>query len=262
MVAKKVSVSTVSTTNPLPVQEIKIEEVQKVKDIAVNPSKPRSTRRKKEVEEIITPPVEIEVVNAPVIEQPSVQEKITEIVVEDDDEIVEIIDEEKEKKRTRRVLTKESFYSDLETFVSQFNDFIELLNKNENTKGLKTNSMVKKVKQLLNDSGKVLKLKHLKSEARAKMENNSGFMKPIDISKELASFLGEKTTDDPITRVYVTKQLCKYIKENNLQNPQDRREILPDDKLKSLFKISDNTESEKLTYYSMQKAIQQHIFKI
>lgn len=260
MVAKKVSVSTVSTTNPLPVQEIKTEDVQKVKEIAVNPSKPRTTRRKKEVEEVITPPVEI--VTEPVVEQPPVQEPITEIVVEDDDEIIEIVEEEKEKKRTRRVLTKESFYSDFETFVSQFNDFIEHLNKNENTKGLKTNSMVKKVKQLLNDSGKVLKLKHLRSETRTKMENNSGFMKPIDISKELAAFLGEKTTDDPITRVYVTKQLCKYIKENDLQNPQDRREILPDDKLKSLFKISDNTESEKLTYYSMQKAIQQHIFKI
>lgn len=99
----------------------------------------------------------------------------------------------------------------------------------------------------------------MKDDKKPKTESNSGFMKPIKISADLASFL-ETSSDEPITRVHVTKKLCQYIKENDLQNPSDRREILPDEKLTSLFRLDD--QNYKLTYYSMQKAIQQHIFKI
>jgi upstream activation factor subunit UAF30 len=83
-------------------------------------------------------------------------------------------------------------------------------------------------------------------------------MKPIKISGDLATFL-ETNPEEPITRVHVTKKLCQYIKEKDLQNPKDRREIIPDEKLKNLFNM---IPDEKLTYYSMQKQIQQHIFKI
>jgi upstream activation factor subunit UAF30 len=88
-------------------------------------------------------------------------------------------------------------------------------------------------------------------------------MKPVNISDELRKFinLSEEEKTEPITRVLITQKLCQYIKENNLQKPEDKREILPDADMKKLFDITTD-ETEKLTYYSMQKKIQAHIFKI
>ena len=45
----------------------------------------------------------------------------------------------------------------------------------------------------------------------------------------------------------------------NLQNPEDKRTIIPDEKLKKLFQIG---EQEKLTYYSIQQKVQRHIYKL
>ena len=82
-------------------------------------------------------------------------------------------------------------------------------------------------------------------------------MKHIKINKDLSLFL-EANPEELITRVFVTKKLCQYIKEKDLQNPAGQREILLDDNLQKLF----NTGDKKLTYYSMQKQIQQHFYKI
>ena len=45
-----------------------------------------------------------------------------------------------------------------------------------------------------------------------------------------------------------------------LQNPEDKRLIIPDEKLKKLFDIE--KDGEKLTYYSMQQLVQKHIYKL
>ena len=84
-------------------------------------------------------------------------------------------------------------------------------------------------------------------------------MKPVSLSKEMCKFTGWEK-DCPKSRVDVTKFICKYIREKELQNPSDRRIILPDDKLKKLLSI-DGSESDPLTYYSLQKKIQHHFNK-
>lgn len=45
----------------------------------------------------------------------------------------------------------------------------------------------------------------------------------------------------------MVKELYAYIKEQNLQNPKDRREILLDETLQSFFKV------KKVTYFSINK---------
>ena len=229
----------VSTSQPVPVQEIKQEELEKVKLVetvkAAEPKKKKTTKATKVVEPVV-------VVTTPAVPAP-VEPELELTEVDENAEVVEEpVTEVKDKKRNRRVVNKESFYNDFEAFVEQFNGFL----------------MGKKLKQLQNDSYKLLKIKYLRDENKPKTENNSGFMKPIKISNDLASFL-ETNAEEPITRVHVTKKLCQYIKEKDLQNPADRREIVPDQKLKALFNM---LPDEKLTYYSMQKQIQQHIFKI
>jgi chromatin remodeling complex protein RSC6 len=57
------------------------------------------------------------------------------------------------------------------------------------------------------------------------------------------------------SRVDVTRYLCAYIRENGLQNPDDRRKIVVDNKLKDLLNYGDN-ESEPLTYPNLQRVIQ------
>jgi chromatin remodeling complex protein RSC6 len=251
------------TSQPIPVQEVRKDEIEKVKQvetIKTIETVPKKTKKVKKVKEVTEPVVTEPVVTEPVVEEPVVTEPVVEEpVVEELDENVEELDENVAldvKKRNRRVVNKANFYDDFESFIEQLNTFFEQI---KNEKGIKNakNAISKKAKQLQNDSYKLLKIKNLHADKKPKLENNSGFMKPIKISEDLANFL-ETNPEEPITRVHVTKKLCQYIKEKDLQNPEDRREIIPDDKLKSLFKLG----SEKLTYYSMQKQIQQHIFKI
>ena len=83
-------------------------------------------------------------------------------------------------------------------------------------------------------------------------ENIGGFTKPVEISEELCKFLG-KSKGTLVSRVEVTKHITNYIKKNNLQDPDNKRIIKPDKKLKELLNLSDN---DQLTYYNLQKNIQ------
>jgi chromatin remodeling complex protein RSC6 len=181
-----------------------------------------------------------------------------EVVEEENVEGNDVSDETKQK-RIRKSLSKNSFVEAFDSFVESFGEFYENLREDKNTKLPKTNYL-KKLKQIQNDAYKLIKIKN-STDKKIKNESNSGFMKPIRVSKELASFLGFEQ-DAVITRVDVTKKLCQYIREKDLQNPSDRREINPDEQLKHLFNITERTEDDKLTYYSMQKKLQNHIFKI
>lgn len=60
---------------------------------------------------------------------------------------------------------------------------------------------------------------------------NAAFMKAMTPSKELAAVIGEA----PVARTEAVKQMWVYIKENNLQNPANKRNILADAKLKEVF---------------------------
>lgn len=51
------------------------------------------------------------------------------------------------------------------------------------------------------------------------------------LKKEMAEFMGQKTA----SRGEITKKLWAYIKEHDLQNPDNRRQIVPDETLKQFF---------------------------
>ena len=60
---------------------------------------------------------------------------------------------------------------------------------------------------------------------------NPALLKPLDLSAELEEVVGK----GPLSRGMVVKKLWEYIKKHDLQNPQNKRNILADDKLKVLF---------------------------
>jgi len=53
----------------------------------------------------------------------------------------------------------------------------------------------------------------------------------MNLSSELEAVVGS----GPMARGQVVKKLWEYIKKHNLQNPQNKRNILADAKLKPLF---------------------------
>ena len=171
-----------------------------------------------------------------------------EVIVEVKTEVVE----EEKKKPTKRVATKEKLLSDMDNFYNKIKPILET------APGCKQN--LKDALRIQSDMRRILKVRN--PDKKVKDNTNSGFMKPIKVSEDLRTFLeldGSMTT--PITRAYLTTRLCSYIKKNELQNPDDKRIIFPDENLRNLFAIQEN-EKEPLTYYNIQKRIQKHIFRI
>jgi len=77
----------------------------------------------------------------------------------------------------------------------------------------------------------------------------NALQKPLQPSKELAVVVGS----DPIARGEVVSKMWEYIKKNNLQNPENKREILADDKLQPIF------GKKKVTMFEMNKHLAQHL---
>jgi upstream activation factor subunit UAF30 len=82
-----------------------------------------------------------------------------------------------------------------------------------------------------------------------KRKPNPALMKPLQPSKELAAVVGS----DPLPRPEMVSRVWDYIRKNNLQNPENRREILADDKLEPIF------GTKKVTMFEMNKHLAQHL---
>ena len=79
---------------------------------------------------------------------------------------------------------------------------------------------------------------------------NSGLAKPMNLSPELQDVVGP----GPMPRTEVTKALWAYIKENKLQDEENKKTILADDKLKKIFDGKD-----KVDMFEMTKLVSKHL---
>jgi len=98
----------------------------------------------------------------------------------------------------------------------------------------------------------------------------SGFASPVIVSDDLYAFLAQfgVKKSDPIARTDVTRHITSYIKEHDLQNPEHRREIIPDASLKKLFgpamepKDPNDANSPLVyTYLKLQRYLSAHFPK-
>tara|TARA_B100001093_G_scaffold281608_1_gene269039 strand:- start:695 stop:1408 length:714 start_codon:yes stop_codon:yes gene_type:complete len=190
-----------------------------------------------------------------------VEEEVVEDVIEEESVVAqaepETVPEEAEKPTVkRRTHSRESVLELIDELTNSVESEITALRAGERPRGVgikALRSTLKKVKLVRTAAAKVMK-----SRTTAKREPNSqsGFLKPVVLSKEMADFTGW----DPKglhSRVDVTKFLCNYIKENDLQNHSDRRVILADDKLASLLGWDKKSDVD-LTYYRMQTQMKNH----
>lgn len=77
---------------------------------------------------------------------------------------------------------------------------------------------------------------------------NSALAKPKNLSTELEAVVGT----GPMPGTEVVKKIWEYIKTNNLQNPENKRNILCDGKLKAVF------GKDEITMFEMAKLLQSH----
>ena len=159
--------------------------------------------------------------------------------------------------KTRYVATRESVEKEFDELIALINDEVtkikEAQTKSKGVKFLRT--INKKVKTLKTHALKVAKQKN----TTKRVNNNSGFLKPVNISADLANFTGW----DPKSlksRVDVTRYICNYIKEKNLQDPEDRRKINVDNdpKLKKLLKFDASKDKKPVTYPRLQTYLKTH----
>lgn len=87
-------------------------------------------------------------------------------------------------------------------------------------------------------------------KAKTKRKPNAAFMRPMTLSEALGAVVGTK----PIPRTEVTKKLWIYIKKNDLQDPENRRMIVADDKLKKVF-----GGKKKVSMFEMTKLVSKHM---
>lgn len=107
---------------------------------------------------------------------------------------------------------------------------------------------------------KVLKANNKATTKKQKRSGNrqpSGFIRPTLISDELAIFLG-KDVGSEMARTAVTNHINTYIKENNLKDPKNGRQINADSKLSKLLKLG---KEDVLTYFNLQKFMKHHFIK-
>lgn len=84
--------------------------------------------------------------------------------------------------------------------------------------------------------------------------NPNGFAKPVPISDELCVFLSLPLNSE-LSRTDITRQINAYIKANKLNKEENKRFIIPDEKLRKLFQLA---PGEEISYFSIQK----HIAKV
>ena len=89
--------------------------------------------------------------------------------------------------------------------------------------------------------------KKIAKPAEGKKAN--ALQQPLTPSEHLAAVVGK----GPLPRGEVVSKVWDYIKSKNLQNPENKREILADDKLKPIF------GKDKVTMFEMNKHLAAHL---
>ena len=89
-----------------------------------------------------------------------------------------------------------------------------------------------------------------KSGGAAKRAPNPAFMKAMTPSAELGAVVGTS----PMPRTEVTKKVWEYIRKNNLQDAQNKRQINADDSLRKVF-----GGKKSVSMFEMTKLVNQHL---
>lgn len=245
-----------SETTPTPVPVKRVPKVKKVstKNLVVGTKRP-----KKVVPEVAPPevvPASGEIANA-------VEAALIEAIIEDVEEKIEAAADE--SKATKKKKAAEAISLDTAELKKVMASFCDKYLQAEKDKAGTISIRAPEVKSFVRDVNRYIKKLETHSAKLGKKKtsqrsNDSGFKIPVQISDGIAEFC-EWDVATPVARIDVTNYICKYIRENNLQNPANRKIIVPDPKLKKLLSY-DETQHGALTYASIQKFLAPHYTRI
>lgn len=88
-----------------------------------------------------------------------------------------------------------------------------------------------------------------KTPTRSAEGKTDGAHRTVQPSPELAAVVGKS----PLKRTEVVSKMWDYIKSKDLQNPDNRREILADEALEKVF------GAKKVTMFEMNKHLSRHL---
>jgi upstream activation factor subunit UAF30 len=90
------------------------------------------------------------------------------------------------------------------------------------------------------------------SSPKPAKEKKGGFHKPLNLSQPLQELLGETQLSRPET----VKRIWAYVKERDLQDPADKRQIRCDDAMRAVFK------SDKVHMFTMNKILAGQLYPV
>ena len=83
------------------------------------------------------------------------------------------------------------------------------------------------------------------------MPKGSGLTKPLKLSKDLKDLLGVE--EEEMSRPQVVKHLWAYLKENKLQDPENKQWFTPDTLMEPVF------GGERIKAFGMAKYLKEHL---
>ncbi len=226
------------------------------------PTKKTSDKKKKKV--VKEEPVVEEVKEEPVVEEVKKKRKKKTVVKEEpvveevkDEPVVEEVKEEVNEELVIDLTTATGVNQVIAEVIASLKEEIVKAKAVKNRELVA--SLTASYKALLTTKKPIDKLSKTKKVRKVSENKNTGFHKPIPVTEEMSKFAGW-TAGELKSRVDVTKSVCAYIKDKDLQNPENKREILVDSKLKKLLRY-DADKHGPLTYYRIQALIQPHFVK-
>ncbi|KAF2752824.1 SWIB-domain-containing protein [Pseudovirgaria hyperparasitica] len=84
------------------------------------------------------------------------------------------------------------------------------------------------------------------------VKRTGGFHKPLNLSQPLSELLGETQ----LSRPQVVKQIWAYVRERELQDPSDKRQIRCDNRMHAVFK------TERVQMCTMNKILSRHLYAV
>jgi upstream activation factor subunit UAF30 len=134
------------------------------------------------------------------------------------------------------------------------NKFIKLLSKEV---GYDLKAKKSYIKQALTDAINAMETEEESEESdsdvpvlKPKRKGGGGLSAKKEISDALANFLGK---GKEMARTDIVKSLWEYIREHNLQNPENKKEIILDDAMRDVFGC------DRFTMFTMNKYIGAHV---